>query len=106
VIVAVVLVALGSIGSIVAATRIADSASRQSKDSATDATAQIASTLSLSIQHEDDLVASLQEFFLANPEASESQFLRWTSDIRAIQRYPELEGFGNVVLVTASQLLR
>ncbi len=101
---AIALIALGLVGSIVAAVAVAHSASQQSKKTAVESSNQVAATLKLAIQHEDDLVASLQEFFLTNPNASEAQLLQWTSGINAVQRYRELKGFGNVVIVKSAQV--
>jgi CHASE1-domain containing sensor protein len=66
--------------------------------------AGIASGLQLDIQHEQDLSVSLGGFVTGRPNASNAEFLRWTSSVRAFERYPELEGLGATVVVTDAQL--
>ena len=66
--------------------------------------AEVASTLKLAIQHEQDLIVSAAGFVVGNPDATEAQFVRWADSVRALQRYPELNGFGESVIVPASQL--
>jgi CHASE domain len=66
--------------------------------------AEITSTLKLAIQHEEDLVVSGSAFIAGNPHASATQFDRWAESARALQRYPELQDLGLVVLVKRAQL--
>ncbi len=68
------------------------------------ASAEIASTLTLAIQHEEDLIVSASAFISGNPGASAADFDRWAEAVRAMQRYPELQNIGLVKLVPASQL--
>ena len=68
------------------------------------ASAEIASTLKLAIQHEEDLVVSASAFVTGNPNASAADFDRWAESVHAMQRYPELQNIGLVTLVPASQL--
>jgi len=64
----------------------------------------IASTLNLTIQHEEDLSIAAGAFFSANPDNSQTAFRQWTNTVRAFARYPELEGIAEIVWVPASQL--
>jgi diguanylate cyclase (GGDEF)-like protein len=66
--------------------------------------AEIASTLKLAIQHEEDLVVTASAWAAGNPQASPVEFDRWAHSVRALQRYPELQNIGLVALVPASQL--
>jgi diguanylate cyclase (GGDEF)-like protein len=66
--------------------------------------AEIASTLKLAIQHEEDLVVSTSAYVTRNPNASAADFDRWAESARAMQRYPELLNIGLVALVPAPQL--
>jgi diguanylate cyclase (GGDEF)-like protein len=68
------------------------------------ASAEIASTLKLALQHEEDLVVSASGFVTGNPNASAGDFDRWAESVHAMQRYPELQDFGLVTLVPASRL--
>jgi diguanylate cyclase (GGDEF)-like protein len=65
---------------------------------------EIASTLQLAIQHEEDLVVSASAFVSGNPHASAADFDRWAEAVHAMQRYPELENLGLVALVPGTQL--
>src|SRR3984957_6921634 len=65
---------------------------------------EIAPTLQLAIQHEEDLVVSASAFVSGNPHASAADFDRWAEAVRAMQRYPELENIGLVALVPHSKL--
>src|SRR5216684_4917369 len=98
------LIITGTIGSIVAANGVARSANQQSQKEFVASGTQVAATLKLAIQHEEDFVVSLQAFFLTNPHATETQLLKWSVDVRALERYPEIQQVGNVVLVPASAL--
>jgi len=66
--------------------------------------AEIAATLKLAIQHEEDLVVNASAFVAWNPNATPREFDRWAESVRALQRYPELENIGLVALVPYSQL--
>jgi diguanylate cyclase (GGDEF)-like protein len=68
------------------------------------ASAEIASTLKLAIQHEEDLGVSASAFVTGNPNASPAEFDRWTESVHAMRRYPELQNIGLVALVPASRL--
>jgi diguanylate cyclase (GGDEF)-like protein len=67
-------------------------------------TGEIASTLTLAIQHEEDLVVSTSAFVAASGDRSPSGFDRWTESVHAMRRFPELQNIGLVALVPASQL--
>jgi diguanylate cyclase (GGDEF)-like protein len=66
--------------------------------------AEIASTLKLAIQHEEDLVVTASAWAAGNAKASPVEFDRWAQSVHALQRYPELQNIGLVALVPASQL--
>jgi diguanylate cyclase (GGDEF)-like protein len=67
---------------------------------------EVASTLTLAIQHEEDLIVSAGAFVSANPHASPAAFDRWAKSVHAMQRYPELRNFGFVELVPQSHLAK
>jgi diguanylate cyclase (GGDEF)-like protein len=58
----------------------------------------------LAIGHEEDLVVSAAAFDLENPNASSASFKRWSSEVRAFERYPELFGIGILGFVARSRL--
>ncbi|HME04768.1 MAG TPA: EAL domain-containing protein [Solirubrobacteraceae bacterium] len=68
------------------------------------ASAEIASTLKLAIQHEEDLVVSASAFFTSDPHASPAAFDRWAESVHAMARYPELQNIGLVAFVPAARL--
>ncbi|HZO37107.1 MAG TPA: EAL domain-containing protein [Solirubrobacteraceae bacterium] len=102
--VAALLVVAGSVGAVVAASaqsgRDGDKARQQLKKSS----AEIASTLQLALQREEDLIVSAGGFLAGNPRTSTSQFASWADSVRAMQRYPELRTIGAASLVRSSQL--
>ncbi len=65
---------------------------------------EVASTLKLAIQHEEDLVVSASAFVASHPHVSPQEFDRWVEAVHAIRRYPELENVGLVKYVPAAEL--
>ena len=65
---------------------------------------EIAASLKLSLQHEEDLVVGASAFFTGNPNASPADFDRWAEAVHATERYPELQNIGLVALVPATRL--
>src|SRR5437879_4161041 len=65
---------------------------------------EIASTLKLAIQHEEDLVVAASAFITSNANSSPVAFDRWAESVQAMQRYPELQNIGLVTIVPASKL--
>lgn len=68
------------------------------------ASAEIASTLKLAIEHEEDLVVNASAFVTGNPNGSPADFDRWAESVHAMQRFPELQNIGLVKLVPASRV--
>jgi diguanylate cyclase (GGDEF)-like protein len=101
---AVVLVLAGSLASWMGARAVAHSDAGKGRLAFHLASAEIASTLTLAIQHEEDLVVSASAYVTGNQHGSAAAFDRWVESVRAMQRYPELQNIGLVNLVPASQL--
>jgi diguanylate cyclase (GGDEF)-like protein len=101
---ATLLVAVGSASSVFGAAVVAHSASQQSHQAFVSSSTEVASTLQLALQREEDLVVNAGAFLAANPDATQAQFQQWTSSVRAFVRYPELQAIAELVLVPASQL--
>ncbi|HEY3841831.1 MAG TPA: EAL domain-containing protein [Acidimicrobiales bacterium] len=102
--IAMTILLAGTIGSVMLARGVAmsDNAdARQTFDTSADG---IADTLTLALQHEEDLVTAAGALTIGNPAVTESQFLEWTNSIRAFNRYPELQGISELRIVPASQL--
>lgn len=101
---AALLVVIGSFGSFLGARAVASNNRQNSHDDFLDSSRVIASILKLAIQHEQDLALSAGAFIVGNPDASQAQFHQWTTSIHLFERYPELQGIGEIVLVPAAQL--
>lgn len=98
------LVLTGALASVLGARAVASSDADQGRLAFHLASAEIASTLKLAIQHEEDLVVSASAFITGNPNATPAGFDRWVESVHAMQRYPELQNIGLVTLVQAPHL--
>jgi diguanylate cyclase (GGDEF)-like protein len=98
------LVLIGVLGSVLGARAIARSDGDKSRLAFHLATGEVASTLRLAIQHEEDLVVSASAFFTSQPNASAADFDLWAESVQAMHRYPELQNIGLIKLVEASRL--
>jgi diguanylate cyclase (GGDEF)-like protein len=101
---AALLVLVGSVGSILGANAVAQNDSDISRQGLVASSTEIASTLKLAIQHEQDLAVSSGGFLVGNPNATQAQFLQWIVSVHAFAHYPELLTIAEVTLVPASQL--
>ncbi|MBF6557650.1 MAG: EAL domain-containing protein [Acidimicrobiales bacterium] len=101
---AIGLVGIGTIGSVLGARAIARTDGQRSRQAFVTSSMDIASTLKLAIQHEQDLVTPAGAFAVRNPNATQADFLQWTNSVRAFQRYPEVIGIAELAMVPASQL--
>ena len=66
--------------------------------------AEVASTLQLAIAHQDDLVLNVGAYVIANPNASQADVVHWSEAADHMDRFPEVLGFGFVVIVPAAEL--
>jgi diguanylate cyclase (GGDEF)-like protein len=98
------LVLAGVFGSVLGARAVAHAGATRGRLAFHLASNEIASTLGLALQHEEDLVVSASAFVSGNPHASAADFDRWAQSVHAMQRYPELQNIGLVALVPASRL--
>ena len=101
---AVMLLAGGVLSATMTARSVAHRSAEKSRDALALSSEEVASTLRLAIQREEDLAVSATGFFLGTPIPSNDQFLAWANTVQAMERYPELLGWGEVVMVTAAQL--
>ncbi len=104
VMVAVLLLAGGTLGAVLTSESVVRRDTERSKQALALSSAEVASTLRLAIQREEDLAVSATGFFLGKPYPSNTEFLAWADAIGALKRYPELLGWGEVVMVTSAQL--
>ena len=100
----VLLVVVGTMGSWLAASGFAHSAGQKSHKSFVTSSAEVAATLQLAVEHEQDLIVSAQTFVLGNPTATEAQFVQWADDMNVMRRYPELQGIGSMQIISASHI--
>jgi len=99
-----ILVLGGTLASVFGALAVSSSEAQKVKLSSHLASNEIAATLKLAIQHEEDLVVSASAYVSGNPQATPADFDRWATSVQAMRRYPELQNIGLVRLVPASQL--
>jgi diguanylate cyclase (GGDEF)-like protein len=102
--VTVLLVFVGMLASVLGARAVARSSADKAHLAFHLASAEIANTLTLAIQHEEDLIVSASAFASGSPHLTPSAFDLWAESVRAMQRYPELQNIGLVELVPASHL--
>ncbi len=98
------LVIAGIVASVLGAKAVARSDADKARLSFHLASAEIASTLKLAIQHEEDLVVSASAFVTGKPYASAAEFDVWAESVHAMQRYKELQNIGLVTVVPAARL--
>jgi diguanylate cyclase (GGDEF)-like protein len=102
--IALTLAVLGCCASVLGAHAVAKNDAAASRHLFQASSSDIATTLRLDIQHEQDLVLSTGAYFVSFPGATQGDFQRWMSSLDAFQRYPELSGVAEVVIVPRSQL--
>ncbi len=101
---AVALTLAGMLGSAVAASAVSRGDASQSIKAFERSSTDVASTLQLAIQHEDDLVINAGAFVTSNPTGSQAGFARWATSARVLARYPELYSMAVLVIVPAARL--
>jgi diguanylate cyclase (GGDEF)-like protein len=100
----VVLALAGVLAAVLGARAVARSDADRARLSFHLASAEIASSIKLAIQHEEDLVVGASAFVTGDPTASPAGFDRWAESVQAMRRYPELQNIGLVKLVPAAGL--
>ena len=90
--VAGILLVGGTLSAALAAVSLGNSDAARSRQAFEASSAEIASTLELAIEHEDDLITSADGFIAGNPNASNTEFRDWGTSVSALARYPELVG--------------
>jgi diguanylate cyclase (GGDEF)-like protein len=98
------LVLIGALASVLGARAVARSDAEHARLAFHLASAEIASGLRQTIQHEEDLVVAASAFFTNDPGASPAAFDRWMASVHAMARYPELQNIGLVAPVRSAQL--
>jgi diguanylate cyclase (GGDEF)-like protein len=98
------LVGVGTFGSVLGASVVARNDAQRSHQALVASSTGIASNLKLAIQQENSLVISARAFILANPNASNSEFLNWVHSMQTEKRFPEVSGMGYYAVVHPGQL--
>ena len=101
---AVAIVVVGAVGGTIAATGVAGAQAEAKRRSFEASSAEVTSTLGLAIQHEEDLVISAGALLVDDPLLSTAKFGRWTAQVRAFERYPELLSIVEIRLIPAADL--
>jgi diguanylate cyclase (GGDEF)-like protein len=102
--VAVVCLAAGVVASVLGAHAVANSDASKARTDSRQASSQIASTLRLAQQHEEDFALSASTFFAGHPRASRGEFEAWAKWGDGLLRFPELQKLSLVALVSAGEL--
>jgi diguanylate cyclase (GGDEF)-like protein len=95
---------VGTVGSVLGARSVAHSDANKARQASKQTSADIASTLKLAIQHEEDFAIGAGTFFSGNPKATPAEFEAWARYGDGFHRYPELAKLSLVTLVPAAAL--
>ncbi|HVA05367.1 MAG TPA: sensor domain-containing diguanylate cyclase, partial [Acidimicrobiales bacterium] len=101
---AALLVAVGAAGTSLGASAVARNEAQRSYQALVTSSEGIASTLKLAIGQESGLVVSAKAFVLANPNASNAEFLSWVNSMQVTKRFPDVRSFGFYAVVRPGQL--
>ena len=101
---AAVLATLGALAAVFAATSVAEANADRAQKSFEQSATEMASTLDLAIQHQNDLVVNAAAYMATNPDSGQAQFTEWADSARVLSRYPELQAMGVMVIVPHSEL--
>ncbi len=101
---AVTVAFIGSVASILGVLAVARDDGGKARQASATTAVEIASTLKLALRREQDLAVDAGAFVIGNPSGSQAQFQRWEVSDQVFERYPELQGIGELVLVPESDL--
>jgi diguanylate cyclase (GGDEF)-like protein len=104
VVIAALVVVLGSLSAIIGANAVDDAQSARIHKSFLTSSVEIAATLKLEIQGQQDLISSVHSFLVGDPNASQTQFTAWSNDIDVFSHYKSVTEVGVINYVTAAQL--
>jgi diguanylate cyclase (GGDEF)-like protein len=104
ILVAAIVTAVGVIGSAFTARSVADSGAAKSRAAFVQTAGEVAASLQLAVEREQDLVVTESGFFLGDPNATAAQFRAWARSVQAFERYPGLLSWGQIVLVPRAAL--
>ena len=104
VVIGTLVVIIGVTASILGSIELARNDGQRSQQEFQTSSVEIASTLTLALERQQDLAVNTGAFIANDQDPSESQFKRWVSSDQVFQRFPELLGVGYVVMVSSAQL--
>jgi diguanylate cyclase (GGDEF)-like protein len=90
----------GVLGALLAAGSVARRDAESSRRDLQVTSAQVASTLQLAIEHEEDLVVNAGAYILGQAAFANNGFARWTAAAFVHERYPEIQALGVFSLVS------
>jgi diguanylate cyclase (GGDEF)-like protein len=100
---ALLCVAAGTLGSVLGAHAVARSDADKARLGFKQSSAEISSTLKLSVQREEGVASGASTFFAGNPKASQAEFDKWATWSRALHKSPEIQSLGFVALIPTVQ---
>jgi diguanylate cyclase (GGDEF)-like protein len=103
-VIAALVVVLGSLSAIIGANAVNNAQSRRIHKSFLTSSVEIAATLRLEIQGQQDLISSVRSFLIGDPNTSQAQFAAWSRDVRVFSHYQAVTEVGVIHYVTAAQL--
>jgi diguanylate cyclase (GGDEF)-like protein len=103
-VVAALCVAAGAVASVLGAHAVAHGEAGKAQQSSQQTAAAVASTVKLSLRHEEDLAVGASTYFAANSNTSPKEFSVWVKWARTLRRFPELDSLGLVTFVKAPEL--
>ena len=103
-VIAALVVLVGSLGAIIGANSIDNDQSARIHKSFLTSSAEIAATLKLEIQGQQDLISSVRSFLIGDPQASQADLTAWSHDVGVFSRYKAVTEVGVINYVTAAEL--
>jgi diguanylate cyclase (GGDEF)-like protein len=103
-VIAALVVLLGSLSAVIGANAVDGAQSTRIHKSFLTSSIEIAATLKLEIQGQQDLISSVHSFLIGDPNASQAKFNTWSRDVGVFSHYRAVDEVGVINYVTAAQL--
>jgi diguanylate cyclase (GGDEF)-like protein len=102
--IAALVVVLGSLSAIIGAHAVDNDQSARIHKGFLTSSLEIAATLKLEIQGQQDLISSVRSFLIGDSEASQAEFAAWARDVHVFAHYKAVTEVGVIDYVTAAEL--